>query len=33
VLERVALQDGKPINFLPNWRGSLAVFRFKKRQR
>jgi methionine biosynthesis protein MetW len=31
VLERVALQDGKPINFLPNWRGSLAVFRFRKR--
>ena len=33
VLECVALQDGKPVSFLPNWRGSLAVFRFKKRQR
>jgi len=31
VLERVALQDGKPVDFLPNWRGSLAVFRFRKR--
>lgn len=31
VLECVALQDGKPVNFLPNWRGSLAVFRFRKR--
>jgi methionine biosynthesis protein MetW len=30
VLERVALHDGKPINVLPNWRGSLAVFRLKK---
>src|SRR4051812_18597467 len=31
VLERVALVDGNPITFLPNWRGSLAVFRFRKR--
>jgi methionine biosynthesis protein MetW len=31
VLERVALHDGNLIRFLPNWRGSLAVFRFKKR--
>jgi len=31
VLERVALQDGKPVDFLPNWRGSLAVFRFRKK--
>ncbi|RZI43881.1 methionine biosynthesis protein MetW [Herbaspirillum sp. HC18] len=31
VLECVALQDGKPVTFLPNWRGSLAVFRFRKR--
>ncbi|OWW20361.1 methionine biosynthesis protein MetW [Noviherbaspirillum denitrificans] len=31
VLERVALHDGNPVNFLPNWRGSLAVFRFRKR--
>jgi methionine biosynthesis protein MetW len=31
VLERVALHDGNLVRFLPNWRGSLAVFRFKKR--
>lgn len=31
VLECVALHDGEPVNFLPNWRGSLAVFRFRKR--
>jgi len=31
VLERVALQDGKPVSFLPNWRGSLAVFRFRQK--
>jgi methionine biosynthesis protein MetW len=31
VLECVALQDGSPVDFLPNWRGSLAVFRFRKR--
>lgn len=31
VLECVALQDGKPVNFMPNWRGSLAVFRFRKK--
>jgi methionine biosynthesis protein MetW len=31
VLECVALQDGKPVSFLPNWRGSLAVFRLKKK--
>jgi methionine biosynthesis protein MetW len=31
VLECVALDEGKPITFLPNWRGSLAVFRLKKR--
>lgn len=30
VLECVALEDGKPVSFLPNWRGSLAVFRLKK---
>jgi methionine biosynthesis protein MetW len=30
VLECVALTDGVPIGFLPNWRGSLAVFRLKK---
>jgi methionine biosynthesis protein MetW len=31
VLERVALQDGKPVSFMPNWRGSLAVFRFRQK--
>jgi len=31
-LEFVALDEaGKPVNFLPNWRGSLAVFRLRKR--
>lgn len=31
VLERLALDDGKPISVLPNWRGSLAVFRLRKK--
>jgi methionine biosynthesis protein MetW len=31
VLECVALTDGAAIGFLPNWRGSLAVFRLKKK--
>jgi methionine biosynthesis protein MetW len=31
VLECVALDDGQPVSFLPNWRGSLAVFRFRKK--
>lgn len=31
VLERVALADGEVVNFLPNLRGSLAVFRLRKR--
>ena len=32
VLEFVALDEaGKPVGFLPNWRGSLAVFRLRKR--
>ncbi len=31
VLECVALDEGKPVMFLPNWRGSLAVFRLRKR--
>ncbi|MES2073247.1 MAG: methionine biosynthesis protein MetW [Pseudomonadota bacterium] len=31
VLECVALHEGKPITFLPNLRGSLAVFRLKKK--
>jgi methionine biosynthesis protein MetW len=33
VLERVALADGKPVSFLPNLRGSLAVFRLRKKAR
>ena len=32
VLEWVALHEGQPVTFLPNWRGSLAVFRLKKKQ-
>lgn len=31
VLECVALHDGQLISLLPNWRGSLAVFRFRKK--
>lgn len=31
VLECVALQEGKLVAFLPNWRGSLAVFRLRKK--
>ncbi|MDB5852146.1 MAG: hypothetical protein JWR22_187 [Herminiimonas sp.] len=32
VLECVALDEkGEPVSFLPNWRGSLAVFRLKKK--
>jgi methionine biosynthesis protein MetW len=31
VLECVALHDGRPVKVLPNWRGSLAVFRLKKK--
>ena len=31
VLECVALEEGKPVNFLPHLRGSLAVFRLKKK--
>jgi methionine biosynthesis protein MetW len=31
VLECIALHDGKPVSFLPNWRGSLAVFRLRKK--
>ncbi|MDQ2819643.1 MAG: methionine biosynthesis protein MetW [Pseudomonadota bacterium] len=31
VVERVALADGKPVSFLPNLRGSLAVFRLRKK--
>jgi methionine biosynthesis protein MetW len=32
VLECVALAEGKPVDFLPNLRGSLAVFRLRKRE-
>jgi methionine biosynthesis protein MetW len=32
VLECVSLKDdGTPITFLPEWRGSLAVFRLRKK--
>lgn len=31
VLECIALDEGEPVNFLPNWRGSLAVFRLRKK--
>ena len=31
VLECIALDDGKPVAFLPNWRGSLAIFRLRKK--
>jgi len=31
VIECMALDDGQPVSFLPNWRGSLAVFRLRKR--
>lgn len=31
VLECIALHDGNPVSFLPNWRGSLAVFRLRKK--
>ncbi|HWZ47051.1 MAG TPA: methionine biosynthesis protein MetW [Herbaspirillum sp.] len=31
VLERVALDEGRAVSVLPNWRGSLAVFRLKKK--
>jgi len=31
VLERVALDEGQLVSLLPNWRGSLAVFRLKKK--
>jgi methionine biosynthesis protein MetW len=31
VIECVALDDGHPVSFLPNWRGSLAVFRLRKK--
>ena len=32
VLDVVALDEsGRPVSFLPNWRGSLAVFRLRKR--
>lgn len=31
VLEYVALADGRPVRFMPNLRGSLAVFRLRKK--
>lgn len=32
VVECVALSDGEPVSFMRNWRGSLAVFRLRKKQ-
>jgi methionine biosynthesis protein MetW len=32
ILERIVLHDGWPVTFLPNLLGSLAVFRFEKKQ-
>ncbi|MBI1890254.1 MAG: methionine biosynthesis protein MetW [Burkholderiales bacterium] len=31
VLECMALDEGRPVTFLPNWRGSLAIFRLRKK--
>ncbi len=31
VLECIALHEGKPVTFMPNWRGSLAVFRLRQK--
>lgn len=31
VIECVALNDGRPVKLLPNWRGNLAVFRLQKK--
>lgn len=31
VLECIALHEGEPVTFLPNWRGNLAVFRLRKK--
>ena len=31
VLECVALHNGQPVHWLPNWRGSLAVFRLRQK--
>lgn len=31
VIECVALKEGRPVTLLPNWRGSLAVFRLQKK--
>jgi len=33
VLDYVALAEGKPVSFLPNLRGSLAVFRLRRKAR
>ena len=32
ILERTVLSGGRPVSFLPNLLGSLAVFRFEKRR-
>ena len=31
VIDCVALHDGKPVKLVPNWRGSLAIFRLQKK--
>ncbi len=31
VVDCVALHGGKPVKFVPNWRGSLAIFRLQKK--
>lgn len=32
ILDRVVLHEGQPIRWGVNWRGSLAVYRVKRRQ-
>lgn len=32
VMQCVALHEGQPVHWLPNWRGSLAVFRLRKKK-
>jgi hypothetical protein len=31
ILDRVVLHDGQPVRWGANWRGSLAVYRVKRR--
>lgn len=32
LIDRISLHQGKPVNFMPNLFGSLAIFRFRKQQ-